>query len=83
MNIKELRAILIDEITTIAPEIDAEEFNDNARLRDDYDMDSMDSLNLATAIHKRLKVNIPEADFGKLQTLNDIVDYVEKHLSVE
>lgn len=79
MNRAELRAALIKEITNIAPDIEADNFDDNAKLRDDYDLDSMDSLNLATAIHKRLNINIPETDFGRLQTLNDLISYVEKH----
>jgi len=76
----DLRQLLIQEITSIAPDIDADSFDDRARLRDDYDMDSMDSLNLASAIHKRLKISIPEADFGKLQTLDDIMNYLQARL---
>lgn len=82
MNQAELRALLIEEITAIAPDIDAASFDDNAKLRDDYDMDSMDSLNLASAIHKRFKVSIPETDFGKLQTLKDIMVYLSTRIAV-
>ncbi|HET8707805.1 MAG TPA: phosphopantetheine-binding protein [Pseudomonadales bacterium] len=82
MTHDELRVILIEQITTIAPDIDAANFDPNAKLRDDYDMDSMDSLNLASAIHKRLQVSIPETDFGKLQTLNDLMSYLEKRISL-
>ncbi|HET8903619.1 MAG TPA: acyl carrier protein [Saccharospirillum sp.] len=42
-------------------------------------MDSMDSFNLASAIHKRPGVNIPETDFARLQRLAKLVTYLEKH----
>lgn len=79
MNRDELRTALIEEITRVAPDLSADEITDDASLRDDYDLDSMDSFNLASAIHKRLGVNIPETDFARLQSLAQLVTYLEKH----
>lgn len=45
-------------------------------MREALDIDSMDILNLVTAIHKRLGVNIPELDYPKLVTLAGAVGYV-------
>ncbi|STZ42023.1 acetyl-CoA synthetase [Mycolicibacterium gilvum] len=45
-------------------------------LRDQVDLDSMDWLNFLVGIHKRLHVDIPEADYRKLRTLADVVGYV-------
>lgn len=72
-----LRAILLDELTRIAPDIDPGNFDDNADLKEDYDLDSMDSFNLAAAIHRRLQINIPEAEFSRLKTLNDVARYLQ------
>ena len=38
--------------------------------------DSMDVLNLVVAIHDELGVDIPEADYGKIDTLDDCLDYL-------
>ena len=37
----------------------------------------MDWLNFLIGIHKRLHVDIPEADYRKLRTVDDLVRYVE------
>ena len=81
MNRDDLRTTLIETIVDIAPDLTPEEVTDHANLRDDYDLDSMDSFNLATEIHKTLGVNIPEADFAKLQTLGELVTYLEPRLT--
>jgi len=36
----------------------------------------MDWLNVIVALHERLKVDIPEADYAKLVTLEDLVAYL-------
>ncbi|MGZ4588292.1 MAG: acyl carrier protein [Mycobacteriaceae bacterium] len=45
-------------------------------LRNQVDLDSMDWLNFLIALHTALKVDIPETDYSKLGTLNDLVGYV-------
>ena len=45
-------------------------------LRDQLDIDSMDFLNFVIALHEELHVDIPEADYPRLQTLDDFVDYL-------
>ena len=74
-----IRDDILAELTTIAPEVEPDEIRDDALLRDQVDLDSMDWLNFLVRIHKRLNVEIPEADYKLLRTLADIIDYVEKH----
>ncbi|MDX1804769.1 MAG: acyl carrier protein [Alcanivorax sp.] len=76
MNQQAMRAAVIEELTRIAPDIDPAGVDDNVSLRDEYDLDSMDSLNLAAALHQRLGIAIPEADFARLQTLGDLLAYL-------
>ncbi len=45
-------------------------------LRDQLDIDSMDSLNFLIAVHEQLQVDIPEADWARLQTLDELVEYL-------
>ena len=44
--------------------------------RDQSDIDSMDFLNFVIGLHKELKVEIPEADYPKLASLNSGVEYL-------
>ena len=64
----------------IAPELEDEEIDPAEPLRDQTELDSMDFLNLAIALHEATGVDIPEADYPKLQSLADIVDYLAARL---
>ena len=75
----EIRDDILSVLTGIAPEVEPDEISDQALLRDQVDLDSMDWLNFLVGIHKRLHVDIPEADYKKLRTLADVVGYVEQH----
>ena len=76
MTAEDIRAVLRDELARIAPEIDFEALDPAADLREQADLDSMDFLNLLTAIHQRLAVEIPDADAAKLTTLQSAVAYL-------
>lgn len=71
-----LRADILSVLTSIAPEVEPGDIDDHTLLRDRVDLDSMDWLNFLVGIHKRLHVDIPEADYRKLRTLADVVGYV-------
>ncbi|HJV25250.1 MAG TPA: acyl carrier protein [Aromatoleum sp.] len=76
----ELRANLIAILRTIAPEVEPDELRDDRPLRQQVDLDSMDWLNFLIGISAALKVTIPEADYGRLATLGDLVAYVRAKL---
>ncbi|HVN10367.1 MAG TPA: phosphopantetheine-binding protein, partial [Patescibacteria group bacterium] len=59
-----------------APEADLSQLKPGQRIREQLDIDSMDALNFVIGLHKELQVEIPEADYGKLATLNDCVEYL-------
>ena len=80
MRRNDITAVLIDELGRIAPEIDASRLDPNAELREDLDIDSMDFLNLVTALSERLKLDIPEIDYPKLATFGHAVDYLAQRL---
>jgi len=50
-------------------------------LREVFDLDSMDFANLVGAIHNRLKVNIPKADYNQLFTPGGAVVYLRDALA--
>jgi len=76
---EDTRGVVLSVLTTIAPEVDADDITDDDLLRDQVDLDSMDWLNFLLGIHKRFNVDIPESDYASLRTLSDVVGYVETH----
>lgn len=71
-----IRDEVLAVLTAIAPEVEPDEVRDDALLRDQVDLDSMDWLNFLVGLHKRFRVDIPEGDYRKLRTLNDVIGYL-------
>ena len=76
MNRAELRAVFFGELRRIAPELEEAELKSDRPLREQVDLDSMDWLNFLVALHERLGVDIPEADYARLVTLDQALDYL-------
>lgn len=81
MNEAEIRARVLEIIKSVAPELEESELRADRPLRDQIDLDSMDWLNVLVAIHEKLRVDIPEADYGKLVTLDNLVAYLREKLA--
>lgn len=81
-NEDDIRNEILSVLTTIAPEVEADDIEDDVLLRDQVDLDSMDWLNFLIGINKRLKVDIPESDYQSLRTLADLIAYV-KHRAAQ
>ena len=74
MDAEEIRKVVLAELKRIAPEL--EEVQPAKPLRDQVDLDSMDWLNFLVALNERLRMEIPEADYRKLGTLDQVVEYL-------
>lgn len=79
----DLRDVILSVLIAIAPEVEADDIEDDVLLRDQVDLDSMDWLNFLRGIHNRLHVDIPEADYASLRTLTDVVRYVEARAAAQ
>lgn len=78
MTTTEIRNQVLELIHRIAPEQDLAGIDSDKNLRSSLDIDSYDFLNLLIAIHERLGVSVPESDYAKVSTLNDLVSYLQK-----
>lgn len=76
MTDDDVRGEVLSVLTTIAPEVEPDDIRADLQLRDQVDLDSMDWLNFLVGIHKRFDIEIPEADYASLRTLDDVVRYV-------
>jgi acyl carrier protein len=78
MNKTDARTLVLDVLSGISPEADLAGLRDNAVLRDELDLDSMDFLNFITFMHQRTGIDIPEADYPKLATLDGAIAYLSR-----
>ncbi len=76
MTEEEARDVVIETLKNIAPEIAHEDLRHDRPLRYQVDLDSMDWLNFLLGLNKRLGIEIPESDYSRLITLDDVVDYL-------
>ena len=72
----DLRAVVLRALGDIAPEADLASLRPDVAFRDQLDLDSMDILNFVVGLHGALGVEIPEADYPKLATLDVCVEYL-------
>ena len=76
----DIRKVVQEELSNIAPEMDLATVDPAADLREAIDIDSMDLLNLVAALHHRTGIDIPEIDYPKVVTLSGIMAYLEAKL---
>ena len=76
MTREELAKRILDLLTEIAPDVDAASVIPGIDFRDQFDFDSMDTLNFAIALHKELGVEVPEADYAQLASLDKCLAYL-------
>ena len=81
MNREQIRTAVTDALASVAPEADFETLNARRPLRDQLDIDSFDFLNVVLRLHERLGVDVPEADYTKLATLDGAIDYLAARLA--
>ena len=59
-------------------EVDVKEVKEDSNLIADLRMESLDLVDLVVAFEEKYEITIDDKDFKKLQTVKDIVTYIEK-----
>jgi len=80
MTADTLRATVVEALLDVAPDVDAATLDASTPFRDQFDFDSMDQLNFVVGLHRRLGVDVPEADYLQLTTLEGCVAYLLRAL---
>lgn len=70
------RALVIEALQEVAPDIDPAAVEPGARLQEDLDLDSMDFLNLLAALSDQTGLDIPETDYAQLGTVERCMSYL-------
>jgi acyl carrier protein len=76
MTKDEAAALLAATLHQIAPEVDFGAIDPDLPLQEVASIDSVDFLNLVTAIHDRAGIEVPARDYPRLATLNLFVSYL-------
>jgi acyl carrier protein len=71
--------LLADLLHRIAPEVDLHAVDVDAPLQEEVDLDSMDFLNLVTALHAQTGIDVPERDYPALSSVDGFIDYLVQH----
>jgi len=61
-------------------EVDESKVVPEASFVDDFNADSLDFIELITAVEDTFKIEIPDEDAENLQTVQDAIDYVESKI---
>lgn len=77
MNTVQAREAVTAALASVAPEADLSALAPDARLREELDLDSLDFLNLVQALRDITGVEIPEADYRQVDTLSELLGYLE------
>ena len=80
MTDDQIKTLVLRELSNIAPEVETADLDPALELREQIDLDSMDILNLMIAIHEATGVDIPEADYPQMASLDGAVTYLRPRL---
>lgn len=71
------RETILRILGDIAPDADLASLKGDRDLREQVELDSFDLLQVLIRISKELGVEIPEADYARIRTLDALTAYVE------
>ena len=73
--------MVLDQIKILVETMDIEEekITLDAKLKDDLNLDSLDSVELIMSAEEEFGIEIPDEDVMNFKTVNDIVNYIEEH----
>ena len=82
MTRAEVKQAVLDALAAVVPEAQPAKIDPEEPLRDQLDIDSMDFINFVVTLDETLGVDVPEAEYGQLATLDACVDYLARRLGV-
>lgn len=71
-----VNSLLADEF-----DVEVSSINPDDNIKDTLELDSLSLVDLIALVQQTYKVVIPVSDLHKIQTFNNLYDYIENHLS--
>lgn len=76
MRDEQIKETIFRVMRPITPEADFDELAPDENMKEVLDIDSFDVLTFFIQLYEELGVEIPEEDYGKIITLNDLIAYL-------
>ena len=76
MTYEDIKTIIKDIISEIAPDEDLSNIQPAVALRDQLELDSMDFLDIVMELRKQHNIEVPEGDYPKLASLDSCAEYL-------
>ena len=76
MTKEDCKKVVLDIIADIAPDEDVSNVKPDMRLRDQLELDSMDFLDIVMELRKQHGIEVPEADYMQLASLDSSAEYL-------
>ena len=77
------RQEIIDQVNSLLEEefeVEQSEFTPDASLKETLSLDSISIVDLIDIVQTTYKITIPVDELKKIQTFNNLYDYIEQHL---
>lgn len=78
MNETGIKETIISLLKNIAPDTEPEKLKPDENIRTTLEIDSFDYLQFIVAIDEKFGINTPEEDYGKIETMARLMDYLGK-----
>lgn len=75
MVLDKMKDILVEQL-----ECDPEDITMESLLVDDLGADSLDAIDIVMSVEDEFKVEVPDEIIEKIETVGDIVNYIEDHI---
>ena len=69
-----VREIIVEQLS-----VNAEQVNPDAKFIEDLGADSLDTVELVMAFEEEFSIEVPDEEGEKLQTVGDVIRYVENN----
>ena len=76
MNPADIEQRVLDLFLQVAPDVEPAKLRRDVPFRDQFDFDSMDTLNFAISLHETFGVDVPETEYRQLASLASAKAYV-------
>jgi acyl carrier protein len=69
----EVKEVIVEQLNVASDEVKPE-----AKFVEDLGADSLDVVEMIMALEEKFEIEIPDSDAEKIQTVQDVVNYIEK-----
>ena len=77
MNSEILHQTIVVLLQQIAPDTTPSKLKLEENIRETLNIDSFDFLQFVIALHEKTGVEIPEEDYGKINTIQNAIEYIQ------